>query len=109
MNPFKYGCVVAGENYCRRPELQRQLGELVKRGQIVVVQGPRRMGKTSLVVETVKSLRGWSRAFRLGFAGADAPSSNRACGFPAHGFPCETGVIGISRSEEHTSELQSRI
>ena len=58
MNPFKYGCVVAGENYCRRPELQRQLGELVKSGQNVVVQGPRRMGKTSLVVETVKSLRG---------------------------------------------------
>ena len=58
MNPFRYGCVVAGENYCRRPELQRQLAELVKSGQNVVVQGPRRMGKTSLVVETVKSLRG---------------------------------------------------
>ena len=57
-NPFKYGCVVAGENYCRRPELQRQLSELVKSGQNVVVQGPRRMGKTSLVVETGKSLRG---------------------------------------------------
>ena len=57
-NPFKYGCVVAGENYCRRPELQRQLAELVKSGQNVVVQGPRRMGKTSLVVETVKSIRG---------------------------------------------------
>ena len=38
----------------------------------------------------------WSRAFRLGSSDADAPSSNRACGFPAHGFPCETGVIGIS-------------
>ena len=58
MNPFKYGCVVAGENYCRRPELQRQLSELLKSGQNVVVQGPRRMGKTSLVIETVKSLRG---------------------------------------------------
>ena len=40
----------------------------------------------------------WSRAFRLGVSGAEAPSSNRACGFPAHGFPCETGVIGISFS-----------
>ena len=38
----------------------------------------------------------WSRAFRLGVSGVEAPSSNRACGFPAHGFPCETGVIGIS-------------
>ena len=36
----------------------------------------------------------WSRAFRLGDSDADAPSSNRACGFPAHGFPCETDVIG---------------
>ena len=38
----------------------------------------------------------WSRAFRLGSSDVEAPSSNRACGFPAHGFPCETGVIGIS-------------
>ena len=38
----------------------------------------------------------WSRAFRLSSSDAEAPSSNRACGFPAHGFPCETGVIGIS-------------
>ena len=38
----------------------------------------------------------WSRAFRLGSSGAEAPSSNRACGFPAHGFPCETGVIGFA-------------
>ena len=37
---------------------------------------------------------GWSRAFRLGVFDADAPSSNRACGFPAHGFPCETDFIG---------------
>ena len=36
----------------------------------------------------------WSRAFRLGFADSEAPSSNRTCGFPAYGFPCETVVIG---------------
>lgn len=58
MNPFKYGCVVGGENYCPRPELQRQLKELIRSGQNVVVQGPRRMGKTSLVKETVRSIRG---------------------------------------------------
>jgi len=58
MNPFRYGCVVAGENFCPRPALQRQLKELVKSGQNVVVQGPRRMGKTSLVCETVRSVRG---------------------------------------------------
>lgn len=58
MNPFRYGCVVAGDNFCPRPKLQRQLKELIKSGQNVVVQGPRRMGKTSLVCETVKSMRG---------------------------------------------------
>ena len=60
MNPFKYGCVVSGENFCPRPELERQLKEFAKSGQNLVVQGARRMGKTSLVVETVKSLRGVS-------------------------------------------------
>ena len=58
MNPFRYGCIVAGENYCPRRELQRQLKELIVSGQNVVVQGPRRMGKTSLVGETVRSIRG---------------------------------------------------
>lgn len=58
MNPFRYGCIVAGENYCPRRELQRQLKELIASGQNVVVQGPRRMGKTSLVGETVRSIRG---------------------------------------------------
>ena len=29
------------------------------------------------------------------FADAEAPSSNRTCRFPAYGFPCETGVIGL--------------
>ena len=37
----------------------------------------------------------WSRALRLGAACAEAPSSNRTCGFPAYGFPCETGIIGL--------------
>ena len=39
--------------------------------------------------------RWWSRALRLGAACAEAPSSNRTCGFPAYGFPCETGIIGL--------------
>ena len=29
------------------------------------------------------------------FADAEAPSSNRTCRFPAYGFPCETGIIGL--------------
>ena len=53
MNPFKYGETVDGENFCRRPELARILKGYVESGQNVVMQGERRMGKTSLVLETV--------------------------------------------------------
>lgn len=60
MNPFKYGSAVSGEYFCRRPELSRVLGEYVKSGQNVVMQGERRMGKTSLVLETVRSMKGVS-------------------------------------------------
>ena len=55
---FKYGMVVDGENYCPRPELARQFSKLVESGLNVVVQGERRMGKTSFVCEAIASLRG---------------------------------------------------
>ena len=58
MNPFKYGSTVSGEYFCRRPELARTLAEYVKSGQNVVIQGERRMGKTSLVLETVRGMKG---------------------------------------------------
>lgn len=60
MNPFKYGSTVSGENFCQRPELSRVLSEYIRSGQNVVIQGERRMGKTSLVLETVRSMRGFS-------------------------------------------------
>ena len=58
MNPFKYGETVDGENFCRRPELARILKGYVESGQNVVMQGERRMGKTSLVLETVRGMKG---------------------------------------------------
>ena len=58
MNPFKYGCVVAGENFCPRPDLERQLKDFARSGQNLVVQGARRMGKTSLVKHAIGSIRG---------------------------------------------------
>ncbi len=60
MNPFKYGCTVGGKSFCPRPELERRLAELVLSGQNVVIQGERRMGKTSLVLETVRHLKGFA-------------------------------------------------
>ena len=60
MNPFKYGCTVGGESFCPRPELEHPLAELIRAGQNVVIQGERRMGKTSLVLETVRHMKGFS-------------------------------------------------
>lgn len=63
MNSFKYGCVVTGKWYCRRPFLERELMRMLAAGQNVVVQGERRMGKTSLVQETVRGMRGWKLVY----------------------------------------------
>ena len=59
MSPFKYGMIVGGEHYCPRTELARQFVKLVEAGQNVVVQGERRMGKTSFVCETIRRRKGW--------------------------------------------------
>lgn len=58
MNPFKYGRVVSGDNYCPRPGLAAQFQKLVAAGRNVVVQGERRMGKTSFVCESVRAMTG---------------------------------------------------
>ena len=60
MNAFKYGCSVEGENFCARPNLSKSLSNYIESGQNLVIQGERRIGKTSLVKETVSSMRGWA-------------------------------------------------
>lgn len=56
--PFKYGCAVEGEYFCPRPELERQLHEYAESGQNLVIQGERRMGKTSLVKKAISGMKG---------------------------------------------------
>ena len=56
MNPFKYGQVVSGGDFCPRPEAQKQLASYIQSGQNVVVYGERRIGKTSLIYETRTNL-----------------------------------------------------
>lgn len=58
MRPFKYGCVVSGDNFCSRPELERQLRDFALSGQNLVIQGPRRIGKTSLIIHAIGGMRG---------------------------------------------------
>jgi hypothetical protein len=57
MNPFKYGQVVSAEDFCPRPELLEQLIGFVGSGQNVVLQGERRMGKTSLICEALRQVK----------------------------------------------------
>ncbi len=63
MNAFKYGCSVEGENFCARPDLAKSLSNYVESGQNIVIQGERRIGKTSLVKETVSAMRGWTMLY----------------------------------------------
>lgn len=57
MNPFKYGRVVSADDFCPRPKLLGQLTSFVNAKQNVVLQGERRIGKTSLIYETVRKLK----------------------------------------------------
>ncbi len=57
MNPFKYGQVVSAEDFCPRAGLLKELVGFVKSGQNVVIQGERRMGKTSLIYEALRHVR----------------------------------------------------
>jgi len=58
MNPFRYGEVVTGKDFCRRPELVRQLRQRLESGRNTAIVGERRTGKTSLIHETVRRIRG---------------------------------------------------
>ncbi len=57
MNPFKFGQIVKESNFCTRPELEKKLSNEIKRGQNVYIQGERRTGKSSLIIETVRKLK----------------------------------------------------
>lgn len=59
MNPFKYGQVVSAGDFCPRPGLLKQLLGAIKSGQNVVLQGERRIGKTSLIYEAVRKSKGY--------------------------------------------------
>lgn len=57
MNPFKYGQVVSAKDFCPRPKLVDQLMSWIESGQNAVLQGERRMGKTSLIHEATRRLK----------------------------------------------------
>jgi archaellum biogenesis ATPase FlaH len=58
MNPFVYGRVVSKNDFCPRPELEKELKSHISSNQNVLIEGERRTGKTSLICETIRKIKG---------------------------------------------------
>ena len=58
-NPFLFGRIVYEKEFCPRREQIEELRSYVSGGQSVVVLGERRVGKTSLVNEAVRGMKGY--------------------------------------------------
>ena len=58
MNPFKYGTVVSGRDFCGRKVLLKQLKDYIGSSQNIVLSGERRIGKTSTACEAVQKTKG---------------------------------------------------
>ncbi len=54
MTPFKYGSIVIKGYFCGRDKLIERTGELLESGQNIVLYGERRMGKSSLISESIR-------------------------------------------------------
>ncbi len=74
MNPFKYGSIVLGKDFCGREGLLKQISNHIKAFQNIAVFGERRVGKSSLVYEAVRRLRGTDLLYMdlLGIKSVDA-------------------------------------
>ena len=57
-NPFRFGEVVKQQEFCVRADLSKALHEIIDAGHNAVVLGERRMGKTSLMLNTAEKIRG---------------------------------------------------
>ncbi len=74
MNPFKYGSIVIGKDFCGRKDLLKQIAGHIEASQNIVVLGERRIGKSSLIYEAVRKLKGTSILYMdlLGIKSVDA-------------------------------------
>lgn len=57
-NPFKYGELSTGENFCNRKQEIKRLQSAFRDGQSIVIISPRRWGKSSLVNRSVATFKG---------------------------------------------------
>lgn len=56
-NPFKYGDVVTGEDFADRDAECKELAHDLFSGQNVILYSPRRLGKTSLIMEVERRMK----------------------------------------------------
>ena len=56
-NPFKYGEVVSGDNFCNREQELKEIKRAITNGYSFWMYSPRRFGKTSLVLKAFETLR----------------------------------------------------
>jgi len=57
-NPFKYGTIVTGKDFCGRYELLGGIIKHIESAQNIAIIGERRIGKTSLVREAARKTKG---------------------------------------------------
>lgn len=57
VNPFKYGQIVTDADFCPRPQLEKELKEHIISGQNVLIEGERRIGKSSLIIKTASEIK----------------------------------------------------
>ena len=56
-NPFKYGEVVSGENFCNRKQELKEIKRAIKNGFSFWMYSPRRFGKSSLILKAFEELK----------------------------------------------------
>lgn len=56
-NPFVFGKVVTGDNFADRKELVKEMVLDVKSSQNLIIHGPRRLGKSSLMREVLRIMK----------------------------------------------------
>lgn len=58
MNPFRYGTIVSGKDFCGRKELLKQIIGYIESSQNIVILGERRIGKSSAVYQAALKCKG---------------------------------------------------
>ncbi len=62
-NPFRFGMVVKGENFCDREKDMENVIQAIESGMSVSIISPRRYGKTSFVVNMLERLNGYKKVY----------------------------------------------